>query len=60
MNPDRKHAVWEIETDDIGADLTVVESPDTPGRYHLTPTREMSLAAYQDALAETQGLWQQV
>ena len=60
LTPDRKHAVWEIESDNIGADLAIVQAPTTPGRFHLVPAREMTLDEYQAALAATQRLWRRV
>jgi hypothetical protein len=60
MRPDRRHAVWEIESGQIGPDLLVVKSPGSPGRYHIVPACEMSLDQYQLALARTQLLWQRV
>jgi hypothetical protein len=60
LTPDRKHALWEIESETLGSDLAIVESPKTPGRFHIVPAREMSLDEYQDTLASTQYLWQRV
>jgi hypothetical protein len=51
---------WVIESDDIGADLKVVPSPTTRGRYHVVPARSMTLAEYQYRLGETRDLWEQI
>ena len=58
--PDPKHRDWVIETDDLPSELAFVSSPDTPGRFHIVPRRTMSLAEYQNVLAATQDLWEQV
>lgn len=60
LPPDKKHAVWAIESEEIVGSLTVVESSDTPGRWHITPGREMPLSEYQDLLADTRDLWELV
>jgi hypothetical protein len=60
LPPDKTHAVWVIDSEEISASLTVIESLDTPGRWHITPGREMPLSEYQDLLADTRDLWEQV
>lgn len=58
--PIDKHAVWVIESDEIGGDLAVVKCTDTPGRWHVAPGREMPLSEYQNLLADTRDLWERV
>ena len=57
---DRKHAVWEIDSGAFGPDLKVVASSDSFGRFHIVPSREMSLDEYQAALTATQFHWRRV
>jgi hypothetical protein len=52
--PRRGQAVFEIETDDLGPDLT--PHHDKPGHCLLEPSRAMTLTEYQQALADTRDL----
>lgn len=56
--PRRGQAVFEIETDDLGPNLA--PHHDKPGHCLLEPSRAMTLAQYQQALADTRDLWQRV
>ncbi len=56
--PRRNQAIFEIETDDIGPDLK--PNHDKPNHCLLEPVRPMTLGEYQQALADTRDLWQQV
>ncbi|WP_320687914.1 Tse2 family ADP-ribosyltransferase toxin [Gemmata algarum] len=56
--PRRHQAIFEIETDDLGPDLK--PNHDKPGHCLLEPAQPMTLVEYQQALAATRDLWQQV
>lgn len=56
--PRRGEAVFEIETDDLGPELSSHE--DHPGHVLLEPAKAMSLGEYQQALADTRDLWRRV
>lgn len=56
--PRRNQAVFEIESDELGADLK--PNHDKPNHCLIEPARPMTLAEYQQALADTRDLWQQV
>ncbi len=56
--PRRGQAIFEIETDELGADLA--PNPDKPGHCLLEPSQAMTLGEYQQALADTRDLWHQV
>lgn len=51
-------ALFVIESDDLGGGLR--ENPDNPPHCLIEPGRPMSLADFQQALADTHDLWQQV
>jgi hypothetical protein len=56
--PRRSEAVFEIETDDLGPDLT--PKHDGPNHCLLQPSTPLSLSDYQQALANTRDLWKRV
>lgn len=56
--PRRNQAIFEIETDDLGPELK--PNYDKPDHCLLEPAQSMSLSEYQQALADTRDLWQQV
>ncbi|HVL12718.1 MAG TPA: hypothetical protein VM529_09140 [Gemmata sp.] len=56
--PRRGESVFEIETDELSPDLA--PNPDKPGHVLLEPSRSMTLDDFQQALADTRDLWQQV
>jgi hypothetical protein len=58
--PDSRHVDWVIESEDIGDNLSVVDSPTAPGRYHIVPARSMTVNEYQYWLTETRDLWARV
>jgi hypothetical protein len=50
-----KDPVWEIDTDDLGADLQFRQDSRTHGL--LEPARPMALDEYEQALAATREKW---
>jgi len=63
LNPGRMRigadeALFEIETDDLGPEL--VPNPDHPPHCLIEPSTTTTLGEYQQALADTRDLWQQV
>jgi hypothetical protein len=56
--PRRGQALFVIESGDLGPDLK--QNYDKPGHCLIEPAQAMTLAEYQQALAGTRDLWQQV
>ncbi len=53
-----KDPVWRISEADLGNDLHYRPDPARSGHGFVEPSRSMTLAEYQRALAQTQRLWQ--
>jgi hypothetical protein len=56
--PRRGEAVFEIESDALGPTITAHQ--DSPDHCLLEPIQPMTLAEFQQALADTRGLWQRL
>ena len=56
--PRRNQAVFEINTDDLGPNLQ--PNHDKPSHCLLEPGQVMTLADYQQALANTRDLWNRI
>lgn len=52
-----KDPVWCIEDTELGPDLVYRRDPAQQGHGFIEPARPMTLADYQDALAQTQARW---
>jgi hypothetical protein len=55
-----KDPVWRIREADLGPDLHYRPDPARTGHGFVEPIRSMTLGEYQQALAQTQGLWQKI
>ncbi len=56
-----KDPVWEMDTDDLPAELHYQTDPDMPDVHgFIAPSWWMSLSEYQRALHRTRGLWTRV
>ena len=53
-----KDPVWRITVADLGPDLQYRPDPTHAGHGFVEPSRSMTLAEYQQALAQTQRHWQ--
>jgi hypothetical protein len=57
----RRYEVYELETDDLPADLRLRLDPRGPERHaYIEPAREVGFEAYQQALHSTRTLWRVV
>lgn len=56
--PQVQGEMWVIETDDLPADLVVHQRGRNPRHYHIEPSREVELDAFQAMLANTRDLWE--
>jgi len=55
-----KDPVWQISEADLGPNLCYRADPARPGHGFVEPIRPMTLAEYQQALAQTRRLWQKI
>jgi hypothetical protein len=55
-----KNPLWELDTDELPEYLTWREDPDRDGHYFIEPAYPMELSDFQEAVASTRDLWNEL